>query len=89
VFQAAAAGCAIVTSDTAPQRSSLGRAAVFVPPGDQSALADALMALAYDRAWVRRLRASARARAEEKYAAGVAVAPLLERLHAGRIRIEP
>jgi glycosyltransferase involved in cell wall biosynthesis len=89
VFQAAAAGCAVVTSDTAPQRDSLGQAAMFVPPGDPSALADALMALAYDRAWVQRLRASARALALEKYTAGVVVAPLLERLRGGRARIEP
>jgi glycosyltransferase involved in cell wall biosynthesis len=89
VFQAAAAGCAIVTSDTAPQRDSLGEAAVFVPPGDPSALADALMALTYDPAWVHRLQASARALAEEKYAAGIAVTPLRERLGGGRARIEP
>ena len=89
VFQAAAAGCAVVTSDTAPQRDSLEQAAVFVPPGDPSALADALMALAYDRAWVRRLRASARTLAEEKYAAATVVAPLLERVYGGRARIEP
>ena len=33
VFQGAAAGCAVVTSDTAPQRRALGDAAVFVPAG--------------------------------------------------------
>jgi len=32
VFQGAAAGCAIVTSDTAPQRRALGAAALLVPP---------------------------------------------------------
>ena len=42
VFQGAAAGCAIVTSDTAPQRRALGDAAVLVPPGDPEALAAAL-----------------------------------------------
>lgn len=47
-FQGAAAGCVVVTSDTAPQRRSLGDAAVFVPPGDAPALADALRALASD-----------------------------------------
>jgi glycosyltransferase involved in cell wall biosynthesis len=89
VFQAAAAGCAVVTSDTAPQRDSLGQAAVFVPPGDPSALADALMALAYDRAWLRRLRVAARALAEQRYAAPVVVTPLLERLGAAPARIGP
>ncbi len=49
VFQGAAAGCAVVTSDTAPQRRVLGDAAVLVPPGDADALADALLGLAGDR----------------------------------------
>src|ERR1700753_556024 len=49
VFQGAAAGCAIVTSDTAPQRRTLGDAARLVPPGDPAALADALRELAADR----------------------------------------
>ena len=34
VFQGAAAGCALVTSDTPPQRRVLDGAAVLVPPGD-------------------------------------------------------
>ena len=37
VFQGAAAGAAIVTSDTPPQRRLLGDAAVFVAPGDSAA----------------------------------------------------
>ena len=49
VFQGAAAGCAVVTSDTAPQRRVLGDAAVLVPPGDPAALAEALRSLAADR----------------------------------------
>ena len=56
VFQGAAAGCAIVTSDTAPQRRALGDAAVLVPPGDPEALAAALLRLAGDRAELARLR---------------------------------
>ena len=40
VFQGAASGCAVVTSDTAPQRRALGDCAVLVPPGDPEALAD-------------------------------------------------
>src|SRR5215468_3278418 len=39
VFQGAAAGTAIVTSDTRPQRQELGDAAVFVPAGDGAVLA--------------------------------------------------
>jgi SAM-dependent methyltransferase len=34
VYQGAAAGCAVVTSDTAPQRAALGDDALLVPPGD-------------------------------------------------------
>jgi glycosyltransferase involved in cell wall biosynthesis len=73
VFQGAAAGCAIITSDTAPQRRALGPAAVLVPPGDPRALADAL-------------RGQAARRAAERFAAGQIVAPLLHRLRpaAGR-----
>lgn len=80
VFQAAAAGCAVVTSDTAPQRDSLREAAVFVPPGDASALASALMALAYDLEWVHRLQVEARAIAEDRYRPAAVAAPLVERL---------
>src|SRR5262249_49902620 len=60
VFQGAAAGCALVTSDTPPQHEALGDAAVYVPPGDPSALAAVLRALAKDRAEARRLGALAR-----------------------------
>lgn len=55
VFQGLAAGCVIVTSDTAPQRRLLGDAAVLVPPGDEDALAAALISLAGDRARVAEL----------------------------------
>jgi len=34
VFQGAAAGCAIITSDSVSQREALGDAARFVEPGD-------------------------------------------------------
>jgi glycosyltransferase involved in cell wall biosynthesis len=45
VFQGAAAGCCVITSDTTPQRRILGEAALFVPPGDPSALASLLRRL--------------------------------------------
>jgi glycosyltransferase involved in cell wall biosynthesis len=89
VFQAAAAGCAVVTSDTAPQRNSLREAAVFVPPGDASALASALTALVYDRGWVRRLQAASRSVAEERFRPAVVVGPLVERLARRPARIGP
>jgi len=59
VFQGAAAGCAILTSDTDAQRRSLGDAARFVPVADPIALAKALRSLASDPSEVRRLRTSA------------------------------
>jgi glycosyltransferase involved in cell wall biosynthesis len=80
VFQGAAAGCAIVTSDTAPQRRTLGHAALLVPPGDPAALAAALLRLADDRMELTRLRAAARQLAAEQFAPGQVVAPLLARL---------
>lgn len=80
VFQGAAAGCAIVTSDTAPQRRMLGDAAIFVPPGDADTLADALLRLARDRDEVRRARAAARRLAAGSFAAAQVVGPLVDRL---------
>jgi glycosyltransferase involved in cell wall biosynthesis len=84
VFQAAAAACAVVTSDTAPQRLSLGDAAVFVPPGDAPALARALTELAADPGEVRRLGAAAHDRAQAHFTGHAVVGPLLDRLRALR-----
>lgn len=67
VFQGAAAGAAIVTSATEPQREALGNAAVFVSPGDALELANALTALAHDRARVERLRCAAFERASDDF----------------------
>ena len=62
VYQGAAAGCAVVTSDTDPQRQTLADAAVFVPPGDGPALdAEALHSLASDRDRLVELRRAAKA----------------------------
>ncbi|HZU54285.1 MAG TPA: glycosyltransferase family 4 protein [Actinocrinis sp.] len=80
VFQGAAAGCAIVTSDTPPQRRLLGDAAVFVPPGDPDALAAALLRLAEDRAELHRAREAARSLALGSFAAEQIVTPLIKRL---------
>jgi glycosyltransferase involved in cell wall biosynthesis/SAM-dependent methyltransferase len=80
VFQGAAAGCAIVTSDTAPQRRALGDAAVLVPPGDPKALAEALRRLADDRTELARLRAQARGLALDQFAPERIVGPLAGRL---------
>lgn len=82
VYQGAAAGCAVVTSDTAPQRLALGDAALYVPPGDARALAEAVGRLAADRSQVRQLRAAARATAEARFTAAAAVEGLSTRLRA-------
>jgi glycosyltransferase involved in cell wall biosynthesis len=91
VFQGAAAGCAVITSDTAPQRRVLGTVsqefgAVLVPPGDPAALADALRRLADDREALLKLRHAARQLAAERFTPEQVVGPLTDRLvppHAG------
>ncbi len=80
VFQGAAAGCAIVTSDTAPQRRVLGEAAILVPPGDADALAAALLRLAADGTARDEARRKARELARRRFTPDQVVAPLVERL---------
>ena len=80
VFQGAAAGCAIVTSDTPPQRRALGEAAILVPPGDPAALAAALLKLAGDHSELTRLRRLAHQLAEQRFAPVRIVAPLAHEL---------
>lgn len=82
VFQGAAAGCAIVTSDTAPQRRALAGAGVLVPPGDPDALAAALLRLAGDRGELARLRRKTRTLAEEQFMPEQIVTPLVKELGA-------
>jgi glycosyltransferase involved in cell wall biosynthesis len=78
VFQGAAAGCAIVTSDTPPQRRALAGAAILVPPGDPEALATELLRLADDRAELARLRRQAHQLAQQQFAPQRIVAPLVQ-----------
>jgi glycosyltransferase involved in cell wall biosynthesis len=80
VFQGAAAGCAVITSDTAPQRRVLSDAAVLVPPGDAAALADALLRLSGDREELLRLRHAAGQLAAKRFTPEQVVAPLTDRL---------
>jgi glycosyltransferase involved in cell wall biosynthesis len=80
VYQGAAAGCAIVTSDTPPQRRALGDDAVYVPPGNSGALAKALQQLAADRARVAALREASRRRSAARFTASAIVGGLRQRL---------
>ena len=80
VFQGAAAGCAVVTSDTAPQRRALGEHALLVPPGDEHALAAALRSLVADRDRLLALRTAAWTLACERFLPSAVVGPLLERV---------
>lgn len=83
VFQGAAAGCAIVTADSAPQRRALGDGAAYVPPEDPAALAATLRELAVDRARLGELRRSAASVADQRFSPAVVVEPVLARLTAG------
>jgi glycosyltransferase involved in cell wall biosynthesis len=80
VYQGAAAGCAVVTSDTAPQRRALGDAGCFVTPGDPQALAAALLELADDRDLLLTKRRAARSLAEASFLPAAAAAPLYAKL---------
>lgn len=80
VYQGAAAGCAVVTSDTAAQRELLGDAVVYVPPGSPEALADALRDLADDPAALDAARSSAAELAVSAFRPGAVVGPLWDRL---------
>ncbi|UYG17927.1 glycosyltransferase [Brachybacterium huguangmaarense] len=65
VYQGLAAGCAVVTSDTPPQRRVLGDAVDYAPPGDAAALAAVLARLSREPAARRALQVRGRARADE------------------------
>lgn len=80
VFQGAAAGCAILTSDTAPQRRALADAAVYVPAGQPGALAAVLRDLGKHPDRVQALRLTAHRHARERFSPSVVVEPLRRRL---------
>ena len=78
VYQGAAAGCVIVTSDTAPQRRALADAGVYVPAGDSDALANALKDLAVDRLYCSDMKKRTRERARAEFAPEVVTRSLSE-----------
>lgn len=85
VYQGIRAGCAIVTSDTEPQRRTLGDLAVYVPPADPEALALALAKLAADPARVAGLQEASRVASDRFGPAGVVgdLVAALERISPG------
>lgn len=80
VYQGAAAGCAIVTADTPPQRRVLGKAGLLVPPEDAQALAKLLDHLARHPEEVHAYRQAAHALAEAQFRPAKIVEPLLTKL---------
>lgn len=76
VYEGAAAGCAIVTSDTPPQRRAFGEAARYLPAGDAAALARALRELADDPQTRNDLAVAARHTALARFTASDVVGPL-------------
>jgi glycosyltransferase involved in cell wall biosynthesis len=84
VYQGAAAGCAVVSSDTPPQRRALGDAACYVPPGDSEALAAALADLAANPERLKTLRNAATHTARERFMPVRIVQPLLAKLAADK-----
>lgn len=77
VFQGVRAGCAIVTSDTAPQRRVLGDVPVYVPPGDATELAAQLSSLAGQPERVRAAQERSR-RSGPQLTPSVVTAPLMQ-----------
>src|SRR5256714_6894754 len=82
VFQGAAAGTAIITSDTPPQRQELAEAAVYVPQDDAVAIAAELRKLADDRERLWALRSAAFRRANERFHPAAVIEALDARLPA-------
>lgn len=86
-YLGAAAGCAVVTSDTVPQRRAFGDAAIFVEPGDAHALAEALRHLASDDRHLSRMRSAAADRAQADFEPRAVVRTLRDRM--GRRAVNP
>lgn len=80
-YEGLAAGCAVVTSDTAPQRRALADFVTLVPPADPRALADALLTLDRDPQALAAARERARAGARQ-FTAERIVEPLVAALRA-------
>ncbi len=82
VYQGAAVGRALITSDTSAQRRVLGDAARYVAAGDAPALADVVRKLAENPDQVAELQLSARTLADRSFTAVEVAVPLAERIAA-------
>lgn len=78
IYQGSAVGCALITSDTAPQRRLLGENAIFVPTNDPVSIAKAIDELAENPDKTRNLRAAAYTLASESFTPQIVVEPLVQ-----------
>ena len=78
--EAAAAGCAVVTTDVPGCRDAIipDRSGLLVPPADAGALADAIGTLVMDRERCARLGAAGRALARERFSLDAVIAQHLD-----------
>lgn len=81
VYQGAAVGCALITSDTPPQRRILKEAAIFVPGSDAKAIAQAIDNLASHPEELIKLRQSAYDLAQSDFTPGKVAMPLIDRIN--------
>ena len=80
VYQGCAAGAAVITSDTPPQRLVLGDAAIYVPAGDAEALAEVVQRLHLDRDELARAQQRARDVARRSFTPAAVTRELAELL---------
>lgn len=80
VYQGAAAGCVIITSNSTPQVRALESAGLYVPPGDPERLEAALRELASSPSRVAELKQATRELAERKFRPATVTARLVELL---------
>lgn len=85
VYQSAAAGCAVITSDTKPQRRVLNGNVELVPAGSPEAIAETLRRLADNPELLAERREQAAELAERAFTPDAVVAPLLDTVLAALI----
>lgn len=80
VYQGAAAGCLVITSDTACQRTALAKAGVFVDSDDPDGLANAVADMLNDRTDLQTLRKTSARWAVEHFSPEAASLELSDRM---------